>query len=740
MGINPSGPPIDYDYGRDYDYSVWTNETELEFLNVTWDAEYRDAVRMGTREDFNAWIDNRVGAKISLTEVSYVKPGLPIMIDLKHNVANRFNYIRVRNPLLPGNDDLQKDYYYFISGVEYVSPDVTAIYVQLDAWATWIYDCIFGNAYVERSHLGIANQNNFSRYGRDYLTVPEGIDTGAEMRYLTYRKETVMGVRNNNGVGEDYADVMVIATQNLRSDPGTKDAPNMETAGGADFERAVTGAGIYMFASRASFQAYLVRNAQFSWRTQSIVAAYMVPKLSRYWEFDFVGNTPFGEPVPLSTFHSLPVKHKFFPNWRDSPEILNQIPERYRHLKKFFTYPYMAIEITTWTAAPVLLKPESWGDPDAQVLERASFLPPNQRIEFVPRHYNGWKATDNIANWLDLPDDHPFIVDNPRYAEIGDDGGDYLDIVARIMNFPSTPIVSDSGITFLASNAASIQAAYKGAEWTQQRALAGNQLSFDQSSRSIAGSADQAAINQQQVDDSRKLNNQYIANSQNIRTGGGIAGGLVGATADGGWNPLALLGRGVSAIEQNVQAGNTINYNNDLTAIQLFAQNQSHFANMDQQKYMRDTNKIMADWAAKGDYAQSITALNAKVHDAAMIQPTMSGQFGGESINLSNNSVEVSVRWKMIDNAAIASIGEIWLQFGYQVNRSVAKLPDDLRVMTNFSYWKCSKVYVRSAPMPEEMRQTIRGILEKGVTVWSDPDKIGFTDFADNEPIAGITL
>lgn len=44
---------------------------------------------------------------------------------------------------------------------------------------------------------------------------------------------------------------------------------------------------------------------------------------------------------------------------------------------------------------------------------------------------------------------------------------------------------------------------------------------------------------------------------------------------------------------------------------------------------MRDTNRDYADFAARGDYANQIGAINAKVQDATLIQPTTSGQVMG---------------------------------------------------------------------------------------------------------------
>jgi hypothetical protein len=61
-------------------------------------------------------------------------------------------------------------------------------------------------------------------------------------------------------------------------------------------------------------------------------------------------------------------------------------------------------------------------------------------------------------------------------------------------------------------------------------------------------------------------------------------------------------------------------------------------------------------------------------------------------------------------------------------------------VMSKFTYWKLSETYISSAFMPEAFKQVIRGIFEKGVTVWASPSDIGNIDIADNTPLGGISL
>lgn len=735
--------PLEYDFGLEFDYSLWTEDSEITFCVVPWDAEYRDVWLPDSKADLDNFIDNQAALRLRLRDMSYIKPGMPISVDLRHNEANRFNYVRVRNMLQPGDPDTLRDFYYFIQGTEYVNPNNTAIYVQLDLWSTYIYDCQFGNAYVERGHIGIANANNFDAFGRKYLTVPEGIDVGSEYQQVARRRDLIMGVDYdpNTGTTKMEMSIIVVATQDLESSPYRADGvtPNMVTATGTTFGGVYTGAGMYGFKDFNSFFTWLDANKEISWRTQSIQAAYYVPEISRYSSQDYFSGVAAGTPVKLNAYSPLPVKHKMFPNWRTAEEIVNNLPERYRHLKKFFTYPYMLLELTTWTAAPLIIKPEAWADPDAYVMERASMMPPSQRVEFIPRRYNA-KPGQPIDNFQRRPDNDPVILANPRLREIGDDGGDYLDFAARMTNFPSVPIVSSAGLAYLAQNYASIAASYKGADWSQSRALATAQASYDISRKEMQSANDQWVNQSGLMGDMNLINNQAIKNSTNIGTATSLANGLVGASNEGGFNPAALLGNGIASISANAQALASMQTNNDILAAQRAGSHDASQIGIRQMAYNRDTNNELAQYAAKGDYAQNITSLDAKVQDAHMLQPAMSGQYGGEFANISNDSAEVSLRFKMVDPAAIVTVGEIWLQFGYQVHRSVNTLPDKLRCMSKFTYWKLSKTYLRAGAMPEPHRQGIRGILEKGVTVWVDATDIGFTDFGNNTPLEGITL
>src|SRR5699024_4594821 len=157
-----------------------------------------------------------------------------------------------------------------------------------------------------------------------------------------------------------------------------------------------------------------------------------------------------------------------------------------------------------------------------------------------------------------------------------------------------------------------------------------------------------------------------------------------------------------------------------------------------QQQYqsgVRDSNRSLAQFAARGDYANAVAGINARVQDAKLTQPTASGQTGGEAMNLSVDQWRDEFTATMIPSGPMRSIGDFWSRYGYAV--SARLMPRTLQVMSHFTYWKFQEFTLGSTFIPEHYRNSIRGIFEKGVTVWSRPNDINAIDPTDNSPVVG---
>lgn len=685
--------------------ATWSADTRITLANVPWDNTYRDIVH-DTAFNIDTYINSRPADTLDFQKVQYAKVDAPIKLNVPINALNKYNYLRASNGIQPVPGDVQQSYYYFIVGIRSINPNTTELTLQLDIWQTFRKRVRFGNCYIERGHIGIANEKAFDNYGRDYLTQAEGIDIGGEYVIKSKRSETIMSLIGEN---EDFShDILVASTVDLAADPGTLAAPKLVAAKGSLFSGLPSGASYYVFRGVSSFKAFMARMSAAPWVTQGIISITVIPPVTRYIP-TFGWGTGDYTAAPES---SPPAKiHALAPDWRENL-LNNLIPARYRHLTKFLTYPYLAIELTTFTGTPIIIKPEAWNDPDATVVERVCLVPPNQRVTVTPSNYNA-NTPSNVYNG-------------------SEDNGEYIDFATLIGSFPTMALVNNAAIGYMASNMNNIAFQNQSADWSQQKALRGSEVSYDQaaSGMNLANTLTGIGIGSDNAQTAQGLQTagyQAIAGAASAVIGG-IGGGPAGIASGIGSAAMS----GVNYAIQANQATAALGIRNSTASA-------SNNASVGNTGYIADTNYNLAQYAARGDYENSIAGINAKIQDVKLTQPTTTGQVGGEAMNLIHNNMRISLRFKTIDGAAMRAVGEYWLRYGYAV-RQFGVLPETLHTMSKFTYWKLSETYLASGAMTESQKQTIRGIFEKGVTVWRNPNEIGMVDLAANKPLKGITL
>jgi hypothetical protein len=702
--------PHDMNAGLEFNYSVWSPGTVVQLCTVPWNSDYRDVVRFDDQAALDTYLNTNSGPKITLTGLMYANPGDPIRIQLPLNTVYKYNYLRVFNPAQPIIGDEPKSFYYFLNEPRRLAPDTTQLNIQLDVFQTFGYGVTFGNCYVERGHIGIANQDNFADYGREFLTVPEGLDVGGEYQIEKQWVQQVAHARDNDiDDANGFYDIMVISATNLAiTDPGTVDHPNLETGPGSRWENLPNGATIYLF-NKVQFLNFLAEFKSKPWITQGIMSITAVPPNGIYFSGGTnvdIGETAFATiPDPTSLNRR---KTPMAPAWRDTVDL-----GRYANLKKFLTYPYCVMELTSYTGNPLMLKPESWNDPNAHVMELPHFAPPNPRLAFYPYRYNASGVPETVDEMGVL-----------------NDGGEFLDMQTGIMNFPAFSIVNEGGIAYLAANANSIAYQHSSADWGQQRAQQAAMTAYGQANSGIGTSQD---VNKIGINAQRQQTNLANETAGYNAIAGGVTG-LIGSAA----RKDALGGvTGAAGTAANYAIG--VNQNNQSMGISTNASSLSNAAINKNAGYVRDSNRDYAEFANKGDYENNIAGIQSKIQDAKLIQPTTAGQVGGDAFLLALYKWGYDLKLKMVGGAAMNAIGEYWLRYGYQCNRFTS-MPANFMVMENFTYWKLKETYITGANCPENFKQAMRGIFEKGVTVWSNPEHIGTLDMADNQPLEGISL
>ena len=702
------------DWGDEFNYSNWGNGTEVTLAQVNWNSDYRDVVWFDNDAALDEYIENR--PRMYFNNLNYASFGKPIKLDVPFNIAQRYNYLKATNPAQPIIGDTAKTFYYFIVDVVRLAGNTTAIYVQLDVWQTFIRSTEFGLSYLEQGHMALAAGNNFTSYGRDHLTISEGLDVGSEYMISSLYTERIADTYN--GAGEDTFgyDVMIVTTISLEGEHGTVKHPIFTTAKGSNFQNLPNGAEIYVFRTPAGFRNFLSVYADKPYVTQGIISIMAIPPIERYGVTTEVVTLESGLQVDRVLGGRLNKKKtQLKNNWREVERA--KLPVKYRKLSKLLTYPYMVCELTSHTGQPVIIKPESWNDGDANVIEVAHLAPPAQRLSFYPYHYNA--SSDNLN-------------DITSAEGVENDYGEFLDMATGISNFPTFSLVNNSYMAYLASNSNSIAFQHSSADWGNSKAMQGNQLSYDQSTMGINASTDLSNISIDATNAQNNLSNSFAAGNAAINAGTQLASGALlgpgGLASGAGSAAMGMLSAGMSVAQNNASTGIA-------TGAARAANNRAGQLSSD----IRDTNKAYADMASNGDYSQAIAGINARTNDAKLTQPTTSGQMGGESFILANYGWGYDLKVKRLTGAALTAVGDYMLRYGYRTNRFVS-IPENFKVMSVFSFFKFKEVYIVSAQCPEPLRQTIRGILEKGVTVWSNPYAIGVTPLENNVPMNGIVL
>lgn len=700
-------PPNEYTFGHQFNYSQWSPNSKIRLTNVPWSNTYRDIVRFGSRSELNNFLERQENHPKLIENTTYVKPNEPVVIELPFNVASNFNYIHVMNPVMPIDGDEKRDYYYFILGVEYLSPQATKLLLELDVWSTYFTDITFDRCYVERGHIGIANDQQFNDYGYTYLTVPEGLDLGAEYQPVFSQQKDIF-----RGSGDQY-DFLITSTISLTDDPGNIDNPKVNSSNGSSINPFALATESYVIRYQ-DMQQYFQKMSNYPWITQGIIEVKLIPALSSLGlSYNPVNRTGTYPPGPagsggrsyLYRADSLNMVQGMLEqnNFRD--RIKSSIPARYRHLNKLLTSPYSMLTLTTYDANHVHFKPELFRYSQLQFEMRGSIMPGNAAIRMTPYNYaDFYKQT--------------FIPGEQR---------EYSCIYEQ---FPNFPVLNNGALLAMANTAHSTAQAYESAAWGRERSLAGTQTAYDNASAAMSANIESARLGRDIDAQSTEISNRYgIGNTVSNVGAGAVGGAMAGGPAGAG------VGLGLGALTSAAQLAMNINQSNEQLALRNNASIGQQNINTRLSQTIMDNNAALGNWAARGDYENQIAALNARVQDIQMTPPSVVGQLSGNFLKILQG-VAFFLVYKRVPDSAITKIGEFWLRYGYAIHQFV-KPPKNLHCMNKFTYWKMSETYV-SGRIPEFYKNTVRGIFEKGVTVWRNANDIGKIDIADNQPLTGI--
>lgn len=703
--------------GLSFDYSVWSAGSVLRLVNVPFDNTYRDIIdwgRYGSPKDYVESFEH--SQTVRMDGMTYLAQGRPVRIPTPFSRAVQFNYAMATNPGRPSSafdaGYVPTRFFYFITDVQYVNPGTTLLTLQLDVWTTYYDRVRFGRAYLERGHMGIAAKNSFEEYGRKWLNQPEGIDLGGQhLVTRAYRK--VLG-----DVSKKNYDVLVTSTIKLDAPYGDKQNPSVSMATGSALEGLPNAVDIWATTADGFFQGmeYL---SSYPWISQGIGSVYLVPK--GLFGSEDVRSVNLGSAVWRSP-KSINNKKMFYMTHEDFRQaIMNMLSPDFSELKKFATSPYAILELTTYTGNPLEVMPEAIDDVHVGITMWAHIAPPNPQILFSV-NWNNYLVTSNVVD-----------ADDPnKYERLT---GEEFDATTGYQSLPTFAVLNNSALNNLASNAHTIAQQYNGARWQQRRAQRAATASRDIANAGIAATqagAENSMWGNSASADSQSRYNNMRATVQAAQGGMQALGGVIGLNGQAVGSGLGQMATAhVNALISNSQAQSQANIQNQLTSGQSQISQQ-------QQRTVRDTNYELAQFSANGDYENAVAAINAQVQDTQVIPPSVIGQTQGTVTPMTAYGIHLDCRVRQLSRNAMTRIGEYWMRYGYAMNTWVRIT--HLSLMKYFTYWKLTECYLERADMPESFKGTVRGIFEKGVTVWRDPSYIGTANVRKNKTDSSVEV
>ena len=146
---------------------AFTPEGKLYLLNVDLQLSNKNQLDFeNTTEQYNYFYKMR-DPEFSITDYTYMRKDSSIAVPFNIDKLWNINYVMYQN-----SNFSSKWFYAFIIGKEYLSDNVTRIYLKTDVFQTWQFDFYISSSFIERAMIDV----NLDLPG--YNLVPENLEFG----------------------------------------------------------------------------------------------------------------------------------------------------------------------------------------------------------------------------------------------------------------------------------------------------------------------------------------------------------------------------------------------------------------------------------------------------------------------------------------------------------------------------------------------------------------------------------
>jgi len=326
--------------------------------------------------------------KVSVDNFTYQRKDGTIRYGANFDSLVNFNYVMYRNDAYSS-----KWFYAFITGMEYLNDNVTAISIKTDVWQTWQFDLTFKRTFVEREHV------NNDAIGAN--TINEGLELGDYVinssRTLKPDKTTL----DHEGNAINWIYPIVFQVTELANDiAGASSYYNSEYNG--------VFSGLYYFGCTSLDQARLIVNYYDSQgKGDSIVAIFLAPKefFAGAYKVTGGGKTIY---VPANT---ATVTNLLDTTTISRPSTLNGYTPRNN---KLFTYPYSYVYVDNNTGVSTEFRYEDFADASPKFFI-AGALGQGCTTKLCPISYKGYTANTEVFEYGIVGSKYPICAWSSDY-------------------------------------------------------------------------------------------------------------------------------------------------------------------------------------------------------------------------------------------------------------------------------------------------------------------------------------
>lgn len=324
-----------------------------------------------------------------------------------------YNYVMYRN----GNYS-NKWFYAFVEKVEFVSTEVTRIYIKTDTFQTWQFALTYKSSFIEREHV---NDDTIGKH-----TIPEGLDLG-EFEIVDHRN---IPMYETNTPSNDWVPCFCVTTL----PEGCVGAVDGRVNGdngyiGGVFNSLKFFATHTMAAGKKIIEAY--ENGSVT--TDAIINVYMVPSICV--------NESIQSPTTINSYQMYPLK-----NYVDTNDLQLQQPTKlsgnYTPVnKKLYTSPFSYIYMSNNVGEDITF---NWQDFPVETIGGVS-MP-------TITYYKAYVPTASVSAKLILKKYKNYNADNTSPTQMANYG----------INFGKVPVcawTTDYYTNWLTQNGVNLQAA-----------------------------------------------------------------------------------------------------------------------------------------------------------------------------------------------------------------------------------------------------------------------------------------